>query len=205
MIRPRPSARGAFTLVELLIGMALSSMLMLAVLSSYVFLGRALTRLALQQELERQSRGTIARLTADISMAQSVTSANDTTLALTLPAGTVTYTYNSTTKTLTRTASFGASPTLVLLGSPASVALGSPAPGAIVCTVFAFNYFTTADRVLSPTDTKPTQWTDAPISIKQIEAGFTIAAGTSFVGTYTTLRTASGRFALRNRQLPTGS
>jgi prepilin-type N-terminal cleavage/methylation domain-containing protein len=203
MNRPRPSARRGFTLVELIIGMTLSAMLMLAVLSAYVFLGRNLTRLALQQEQERQSRGTLARLTADLRLTQSVSSATNDALALTLPAGTVTYTYNSTTKTLTRTASFGASPTLVLLGSPASVALGSPAPGAIVCTVFAFNYFTTKDG--APTD-QVTPANYVPLSIKQVAVSFTLEAGTiGGTGASVTFKTASGRFILRNRQLPTGS
>jgi prepilin-type N-terminal cleavage/methylation domain-containing protein len=186
MNRPRPSPRSGFTLVELLMGLALSSMLLAAILSSYLFLGRSLTRLALQQELERQSRGTLVRLAADLRLTQSVTSATDTALALTVPAGTVTYTYNGSTKTLTRTASFGASPTLVLLTG---------------CTAFDFNYFTTADG--APTD-QLTPAVFVPLSIKQVEAGFTLAAGTANAGTATKLQAASGRIILRNRQLPTG-
>ena len=62
---PTFPATAAFTLVELLIAMSLSLMIMTAVLSSYVFLGRSFSRSlgiasANQPTLENQGRQALA-------------------------------------------------------------------------------------------------------------------------------------------------
>jgi type II secretory pathway component PulJ len=104
MIRPTALKPGAaFTLVELMIGSALSAAIMAAVLSSYIFLGRSLGRLANQQTLETESRRALAYFTQDVQSAtgfsSTITPANYR-LALTISTGTssviVTYYYNST-------------------------------------------------------------------------------------------------------------
>ena len=48
-------SNAGFTLVEVLIGSTLAATILLAVISSYLFLGRNLTRLATQQTLVRTS------------------------------------------------------------------------------------------------------------------------------------------------------
>lgn len=111
------SAR-AFTLVELLIGTALSGMVMAAVLSSYIFLGRSFARLTNQQTLETEARRTLGYFTRDAQMATGISGTpSATSVTLTIPAitGTTTaaYSYNSSTGTLTRTPAGGTA--LVLL------------------------------------------------------------------------------------------
>lgn len=101
---PHKTASG-FTLVELLIGVALSLFVMSAVLSSYVFLARNFTRsLAIsstnQPPLEAQGRRAINYFTQDVRMATGRTgtiSASEVTLVLPTSSSTknVTYYYNS--------------------------------------------------------------------------------------------------------------
>lgn len=98
------SARSTgFTLVEVLVGAALSAAVMAAVLSSYIYMGRGLGRLANQQTLESEGRRTIAFFTRDARMASDLTDTANlsaTRVALLVPAAsgtnTITYYYNNT-------------------------------------------------------------------------------------------------------------
>lgn len=102
-----------FTLVELIIATALSLMVMAAILSSYVFLGKNFTRSlgltsANQPTLESQSRRALGYFTQDVRMASGlVTTLNSpkfaptaTTLTLILPTTSgskyITYYFNAT-------------------------------------------------------------------------------------------------------------
>ena len=108
-INREPTA--AFTLVELLIAMSLSLMIMTAMLSSYVFIGRSFTRTlgiasANQPTLESQGRRAVAYFTQDVRMASGRTgtiSASELTLMLPTSSGStnITYYYNSTAATVT--------------------------------------------------------------------------------------------------------
>ncbi len=103
--------RKAFTLVELLIGASLSAAILSAVLSSYIFLGRQLGRLANQQTLETQARLAIGTFTQDVqqatglatlSVAPTSPAANRIDLILPTSGGvtnTITYYYNSSLTT----------------------------------------------------------------------------------------------------------
>ena len=118
MKSPRSNPNGGFTLVELIIGLSLSLMVMGAVLSSYVFLGRNFTRslgisLSNQPTLEAQGRRTLAYFTQDVRMASGLDtsgsspkvspSATGMTLILPSSSGTkyITYYYNSTASAAT--------------------------------------------------------------------------------------------------------
>lgn len=81
-MRPTTDKRG-FTLVEVLIGMTLSLMVMGAVLSGYVYLGRNFTRSlglssANEPTLESQGRRTLALFAQDVRMASGVDPATRT-------------------------------------------------------------------------------------------------------------------------------
>jgi len=90
-----------FTLVEVLIGMSLGLMVLTAVLSSYVFIGRNFTRSlgissANQPTLTSQARRTVAYFTQDVRMASGRTgtiSASEVTLVLPTGSGTKNVTY----------------------------------------------------------------------------------------------------------------
>lgn len=183
----------AFTLIELLVGSALSAMVMAAVLSSYVYLGRNLTRLANYQTLETKGREALTYLRRDFALAQAVktgTTPTASTVTLVLPAGEVIYTYAS--NTLTRTANFGPNPSVTLLKNDFCT-----------CSAFAFNYYTTTGGV--PLD-QNTGTTNVPYSVKQIDVSFTLLTTSSqSVDTRAKYQAVSSRFLLRNKQLPNGT
>ncbi|MCX6944265.1 MAG: prepilin-type N-terminal cleavage/methylation domain-containing protein [Opitutales bacterium] len=184
-----PQSRPGFTLVELLIGMSLSLMIMTAVLSSYVFLGRSFTRAlgitsANQPNLENQGRQTVAWFTQDVRMAMGLAgnpptpSATSLTLVLPTSTGTTTvqYSYDSGARTLTRTPA-GGSPRILhshLLGC-------------------AFNYYDSAGNAY-------TSYTNYLSGIRQIALTFSAQAGSSTNQTLSQVyQGQSPRLVLRNR------
>jgi hypothetical protein len=177
-----------FTLVELLVGMSLSLLVMGAVLSSYVFLGRNFTRsLGIisknQPTLESQGRRALAYFSQDVRMASGISGTpSASSLTLTLPASysttTVTYTYDSAARTLTRTPASGAA--LVLQANLLS---------------FNFSYY---DSSANPY----TSFTNYLPGIKQVSMAFTSQAGAGFNGTLSQVyQTASSRLIFRNKTL----
>jgi len=190
MMRSSPQSRHGFTLVELLVGSALAAIVMSAVLSSYVYLGRNLTKLANYQTLESKGREALTYLRRDFALAQNVktgTSPTQSTVTLVLPGGEVTYTYAS--NKLTRTANFGANPSVTLLKNDFCT-----------CPTFAFQYYTTNGD--APLD-QNTATAYVPYSIKQIQVSFTVQTpSVHSVSTRATYEAVSSRFLLRNKQLP---
>ncbi len=185
----RRSPQRAFSLVELLIGASLGGVVMTAMLSAVVFVGRNLSRLASYQALENESRKALAYLRADLAVAKAVksgTTPTASTVTLVLPGGEVTYTYSSATQSLRRQANFGANHDFSLLQN-----------GLCACTAFEFDYYTLTDA--APTD-QSNATTYVPYSIKQIQAKFTVASPTTWsILTRTRLQAATSRFLIRNR------
>jgi prepilin-type N-terminal cleavage/methylation domain-containing protein len=195
------ASQHGFTLAELLIGCTLGAIVMTAVMSAYLFLGRNLTRLAYNQALERTSRIALTYLTNDFKQAAEVrtetspASPSGSRLKLRLASGVdVVYDYDATNDKLTRTA--GAGPALVLLADG-----GSGNSRLVYCTAFDFNYYTTTQG--DPTYQSTTNV--VAFSVKLIEVSFTLQAGSTPNGTFTQSQSSSARFSLRNRALPTGS
>lgn len=199
-----PRARRAvagFTLVELLIGMSLALVVMTAVLSSYLFLGRNLTRLANQQTLETEARRAHALFAQDARMATNISSPTSTSLVFNLPSTTstasnraVTYRYHAAATalngvdvpgySLTRTYDDDSVP-------PATRVLVRD----IVPLSFGFRYYDESGR----------QYTD-PASLayrqglKQVSFSYVSRTGNAANGTLTPNYTAeSPRFVLRNK------
>jgi len=195
-VNPHGSRHRGYTLVELMIGLTLASVLMLAVLSTYLFLGRGSTRLSYQHALEIEARSMIETLASDVRNTKSIASASATGLGLVLVDGsTVTYSYAS--NTLTRDPGTGAVALIKdIKGEKVQVSVTLPA--------FAFSYYTTTGG--SPT--YQSSGTLEPISIKQVAFNGTLQAGTTTqaqVGTMTSFPVASGWIIFRNRQLPDGT
>lgn len=188
------SSRG-FTLAEVLIASALTATIMSAVLSSFIFMGRNLARLASYQALESEARRSLAYLRRDFALAQSVKSGTNPTassVTLVLPDGEVTYAYETVSRSLRRQADFGPNRDLLLLRS-----------STCECTTFAFRYFTTRDE--APTDQLAPD-TNVPYSIKQIQARFVIESPAAWSAeTRTRFEAASARFLFRNRGAPDGT
>lgn len=184
-MRHRAQNQRGFTVVEVLISSALGTMLILAMLNVYVFLGKSMIRAANIQEMEYRSRIALGLLNRDIETASAVTSPTDASVVITVPAGTVTYTYSSVNKTLTRVATAGAFTNREFFQG--------------TCTAFSFNYYTT-------TGTSGLTGTNlVPLSVKRISATFTLQRGSANLGTFTELTTVSARVLMRNKALPTGT
>jgi prepilin-type N-terminal cleavage/methylation domain-containing protein len=194
-VKPRPNIRAGFTLVELMVTSALAGIVMAAILSTFGFMGRNLSRLASYQALENEARKGLAYLRQDFALAKSIKSGTSPTasnVTLVLPAGEVTYSYDSGTRRLTRTATFGVNPTFSLLQN-----------SQCECTAFKLEYFTTTDA--APTD-QSAPATNVPYSIKQIQVGFTLESPTTWTSLLRTrYEAASSRFFIRNRTAPDGS
>lgn len=193
MRRPITSQRG-FTLLEVLISSTLAGVVMIAVLSTFLFVGRNLSRLASYQALEGESRKALAFVRRDFGLAQAVkagTTPTASAVTLVLPAGEVTYTYDAGAKRVRRQANFGASQDLYLLGN-----------SQCECTSFTLAYFTTNDG--APTD-QISPSTVVPYSIKQIEVGFVVESPSAWAAERRTrFETTSSRFLIRNRGAPDG-
>lgn len=177
--------------------MTLALMVMTAVLTTYVSLGRNFTRSlglssANQPTLEGQGRRTLAYFAQDVRMASGISGTPSTsTVTFTLPTGTgsttVAYSYNSTTGTLTRTPSGGTA--LVLNSNLRSC------------------YFRYYDALGNPYDNNASPYatdfsSSSSLGIKQLSLSFTAQAGNSANGTLTQVyQTNSPRLLLRNRSL----
>lgn len=193
-MRPGLQRRG-FTLVELMIGSALAAVVMAALLSSFVFIGRNLSRLASSQALEHEARKALAYLRQDFALARAIKSGTTPTassVTLTLPNGEVSYSYDVATRKLRR--QFTASPAsdLNLLGNDQCI-----------CTSFVFSYYTASDG--SPTSQLSSS-AIVPYSVKQVEVGFVLESPTDWAKERRTrFEAASSRFLIRNRTAPDGT
>lgn len=180
-----------FTLVELLVGVTLAAGLMAAVLSSYLYLARGLARLANQQILETEARRAVGYFTQDVQTATGISgtpTVSSVTLQVPGNSGTTTisYAYNSSTSTLTRTTASGTEQVLTR-----NITVGS----------FAIRYFdgsgTATDDGNAPYTAVMTYSTSG---IKQLTLQFNTQLGSTTNGTRTQLhRIVTGRLVLRNK------
>ncbi len=176
----RPNS--GFTLVELLIGMSLSLMVLTAVLSSYLFMGRNLVRLVNQQEIETESRRTLLYFAQDVRMASSLSGPSATGVTFTVPTSggttTVAWSYSSANGTLTRTPATGTAQ--VLINNLQSC---------------AFSYYNIAGN--SVTDYVNSV---SLSNMRRIALAFSAQAGSANNGTLTIVhQAASPRLSMRNK------
>ena len=168
-------ARAGFTLAEVMFSTGLLGIVLLGVLSSFVFVGRNLTRLVNTQQQEVESRRALRYFTQDLSAASQLSTASSTQLTMTKPAAvgstSVTYTYSSGTGRLTRTQ--GATTATILTG----------------LTSFTFTYYTESGNTV----------TGSVQSVKSVEMTYASAAGTAAIGTQSSYTTVSPRVVMRNK------
>ena len=203
----------AFTLVELLVGMSLSLMVMTAVLTTYVTVGRNFTRSlglssATQPNLESQARRTLATFTQDVRMASGIVtttvpvSPSAITVTLTLPTGagtkTVSYYINATAAAVTVTLSSYSTtvPAQSLVrvdgSNGATLTLQSSLQ---VSGTNAFSYYDASGNPY-------TTYVNYLPGIKQLSLSFAAQAGSSTNGTLTQVyKTDSPRLLFRNKAL----
>lgn len=219
MMRVSFKSSKGFTLVELLIGATLSAMVMAGVLSSYIFMGRQLARLANQQTLETEGRRTLAYLNQDVRMASGVSVTPQTapsfyvTFAIArsgVGAQQVTYYYNSTASPVSTSIS-GTSVSVPARSLIRVVSTGSAVIypiQTVLSNIVATNegcYLRFFDAAGSAYDSGAAPYTpsfanSSALGIKQVSLTFSTQLGTNSNGTQTTVyKVASNRMLLRNR------
>lgn len=176
--RGRRPSTGGFTLVELLLATMMSALVFAAIFSAYLFVARNLTRLTNTQQQLTQTRTAIFRLTRDVNEATAITTAADSSLILTVPSGTATYTYNSGTQILTRTIG-GVTTTLVTN-----------------LTTFRFYYYSKGGSTALTTPVS-----NPNVLVGQLEMRYTSAAGSSANGTQSGFTTVSSRLVMRSKTI----
>jgi prepilin-type N-terminal cleavage/methylation domain-containing protein len=213
-------SNAGFTLVEVLIGMSLSLMLMGAVLSSYVFLGRNFTRAlgitsANQPTLEAQSRRTLTYFTQDVRMASGVDTTavapkvapSNSGVTLILPSSTgspkcVTYFFNDTSAPVTLTTFTVPAKALIRIDVSANTSQVLHTGHLNPDTYFYFRYYDASGQPYDNSTPPYTTSTSYLSSIKQVSIAFSAQGGDSSNGTLTPVfLSASPRLILRNTQL----
>lgn len=105
---PRSAAHGGFTLVELLIGASLSTVVLAGVLSAFLMLGRSGMNVAAYSMSESEIRRGIEDFAQDVRMASEIYWNDTNSITLTVPnnytttANKVTYTYDAASGTFYR-------------------------------------------------------------------------------------------------------
>lgn len=192
----RPAVR-AFTLIEVMVGAAIGAFVLTGVLSTFVVIGKNGANAANYTQLEAQARQGLETFSREARLANSVGSYSSTSVTLGIPDTTsgsvstvayyVTYAYNSTSQTFTRTGPplnnpSGASGTTTLISGVQNLTLNY------------YRYVTGggyADGFTSNTASNATE-------IKQIELTLT-AKLTSVTVAAATDQVLSARFILRNK------
>jgi hypothetical protein len=185
-----------------MVGAALSATVMAAVLSSYIYLGRGLNRLANQQTLETETRRTLTYFAQDVQSATGLTGTiSATRVDILVPtatgSNTVTYYYNNSSSTTTVTVN-GTSVTMAANALTRCVYDGTTVtPQTLLRNItsggLTFSYYDGAGNAYA-------SYTNYVSGIKQLSLQFTTQAGSANNGTQTRpYEAASSRLVLRNR------
>jgi Tfp pilus assembly protein PilW len=169
-----------------MVGATLSSFILAAVLSTFLFMGRSGANVQNYNDMEAQARTALELFAEDTRQASGVTwGADSNTVALTVVTSTVTYSYNPTTRRFTRMVVTGGVTTSnrVLVTGITSFAFSAyNISGATVALG------TAAERSAANGTTKQLQ-----ISLEAARANTTVVAATNTV--------LSARFILRNKRV----
>src|SRR5438309_10988435 len=95
--------RAAMTLIEMVVASAVGSLLALAVASFIIYSARSFVAIMNYSEMQGDSRNALDIITQEIRQANSLTSYSTTNLTFDLGGTPLSYTYDPTAKTLTRT------------------------------------------------------------------------------------------------------
>lgn len=181
--RDRTGTRG-FTLVEVMIGATLSSFILVAVMSSFLFLGRSGANIQNYNDMESEARTALELFAEDTRQASSIAWTSATEVTLTVTGNSIIYAYDASTKEFQRT--------VVVAGTPNTRTLVSG------ITSFTFNAYsiTGVDLPL----TTAAELATATKSTKQLQISLEAARSTQTVvdATNTVL---SARFILRNKRI----
>ncbi len=180
-VAPRrgPGGRAGFTLVEVLMGTALSGMVLAGVLSTFLFLGRSGVNVQNYNDMESQARKALEYFAEDVRQASAIAWASSTSLTLTVNTVPIIYAYDSTTHKFTRR--IGSDTKELLTGITSFQFKGYTITGVEITDLSSAAALTNAGRV-----TKQLQ-----ISLEAARANTTVVTATNTV--------LSARFILRNK------
>ncbi len=204
---PKPSAperrsarslrRRAFTLVEVLVATTLGGVLLAAVLSSFLFLGRTGYAIQNYADMEAQARNAMETFALDVRMAYDVTwtvvNNRPTAVTVVTMQGNTripyTYTYNASAGTFTRQRT-GSSP------GPVTTLITGIKPNSAV------DFFTAYKIDTQKINFATTSTTAAGLMTKQIQISLEAQRTRSTLAA-TTNKVVSARFVLRNKKVTT--
>jgi prepilin-type N-terminal cleavage/methylation domain-containing protein len=200
-------ARRAFTLVEVMVGAAISSFLLAGVLSTFLFMGRTSANIVNYTTLEETARKALERFSSEVHLAYAVgTAYSSTSVTLSIPDNTpnripanatangaysVRYTFDAANKLLTRSVN-GGTPEPFITGIEQ------------VPAVPFFNYYKYVNAGTIPIpgqgydDAASTNYASNVREIRQIEVTFSIRRQNITVASATN-KVLSARFILRNK------
>jgi prepilin-type N-terminal cleavage/methylation domain-containing protein len=205
----RRSPRG-FTLVEVMIGASLSSMLLAGILSTFLLMGRSSANIVNYTDIEAKARASLEQFSREVHGAYNVGSYSSTSVTLSIPdttdvrngtgtgAYTVTYAFDTANKLLTRTGPpindpTGTSATTTMITGVEQI------PGTAFLNYYKFVRPTTYPNVGEGYFTGFGNNTASSVrEIKQIEVSFLLKRQNVTVATATN-KVLSARFILRNK------
>ncbi|HVT71828.1 MAG TPA: prepilin-type N-terminal cleavage/methylation domain-containing protein [Lacunisphaera sp.] len=177
---PVRDRRRGFTLVEIMIGAGLGAFLLAAVLSTFLFMGRSGANLRNYSDMEAQARTALELFAEDSRQASAITWNSSSSVTLTVIGVAVTYAYDSSAKTFSRTAS-GSTRTLIT-----GITSGTFTFTAYNVNGTSLSLASASDCTASSASTKQIQ-----ISLQAQRTNTTVVAATNTV--------LSARFILRNK------
>lgn len=180
---PDREPRRGFTLVEVMVSATLGTMILAAVLSMFLFLGRTSANIVNYAEMEAQARSGLERFAQDTRQSSDITWNSANSITLEIGATTITYTHNSTTEKFSRTT--GGNTEILLDGITSFIYSGYKITGA---SVDLSDLSTVAKRQSASDVTKQVQ-----IYIE--------AARQSTTATRVTNTVLSARYILRNKRV----
>lgn len=160
-----------------MVATSILAIILLAVLTAYMFVGRNLSKLVNRHRQEAESRLTLRQFSDDLSAALKLTTATAAQVSLVKPTAsgntTVSYAFSSADGTLTRTE--GGATRAVLSG----------------VTALSVSYYNEGGSTVA----------GSPQSVKFVELMFSTASGSEANGTRATYTTVSPRVLLRNKPM----
>lgn len=180
-LRIAAGRRGGFTLVEVMIGATLSSFVLLAILTTFLFMGRSGANLRNYSDMESQARRSLEIFAEDARQASAISWTSDVSVQLTVNSTAIRYSFDSTTGLFSRQAGGAASQVLI-----SGVRAGT----------FAFKAYNVAGSEMALVTAA--NLTAASSSTKQIQISLEASRTTTTVTSATNL-VLSARYILRNK------
>lgn len=178
-IEPRRARRSAFTLVEVLIGATLGTLILAGVLTAFLFLGRSGVGIQNYNDMESQARKSLELFAEDVRQASAITWNDTVTVTLNVNSAPVIYTYVASAGTFYRR---DASGTRALVTG---------------VTAFAFKAYTITGTEITDLSSAAAR-TSASKVTKQLQLTLEAARARSTLATATNT-VLSARFILRNK------